>query len=654
MKKITIDSIRLTNFKGIRNIEITPESNNIEIFGANGTGKTTIADAINWCLFGKDVLGRANFNIKTIDKQTGKEIEKLPHEVELLLKVDNTPVKLTRCLNENWNKKNEFKGNTTQYLVNDVELKESEYKEYINELVDETIFLAITNPRYFSNLPWQSQRDMLFRMANLQSDEDIMRDSPEFAKLASYRMSIEQIKSSVSSKKAKQLKELNEVKIRIDEKERDQSKLETPEFNLDAIYETIEDKQAQIREIDESAKDAAALLLQLNKDKKSISDKIFNLEQEKRKMKVEDENKAGECMRTIKNEINKQKDVIRDIDRQISDLKSIIQTFRFSNDNRKKNIETKRQEWKSLNARKTEISESEFTPEKTFCPTCGKPYTDAEFESMLGAFNSLKADQLDQINKDMASITHQADVLKNQNIEDDAEIDKCNNEIERLSSELSKAKQVLSDIDQKQFDVAHTDVEYRSTEHLDREIEEFKEKLNSFSTPDATFNLSDRRRELEAELNEWKDRANIHKQIDDNNKRIKDLQERQSALTEEISKLEEIEELIKSFIAFKINAAEDRINSMFQIVRFKLYNYLIDGTPKETCEAMVDNTPYGTLNSAMQINAGIDIINALSRYYKTSAPIVIDNKESVTHLQHTEAQIIALTVDPFETQLKVQ
>lgn len=654
MKKITIESIKLTNFKGIRSLEISPLSQNIEIFGANGTGKTTVADVINWVLFGKDILGRANFNIKTIDKETGKDIEKLPHEGEIVLSVDNTPVKLTRCLNEIWNKKNEFKGNTTQYLVNDVELKESEYKEYINELVDETIFLAITNPRYFANLPWQTQREMLFRMANMQSDEDIMRENHEFAKLADYRMGIDQIKTSVSGKKAKQLKELNETKIRIDEKERDLSKLETPEFNLETIYEVIEDRQAQIKEIDESAKDAAALLLQLNKDKKSISDKIFNLEQEKRKMKVEDENKVGECMRTIKNDINKQKDAIRDIDRQISDLKSIIQTFRFSNDNRKKSIETKRQEWKSLHARKTEISESEFTPDKTFCPTCGKPYTDAEFESMRGAFNALKADQLDQINKDMASIAYQADALKNQNIKDDAEVEKCNNEIEKLNRELSKAKQVLSDIDQKQFDVAHSDVEYRSTEHLDKEIEKLKEELTSLSSPDAANSLSDRRRELEAELNEWKSRANIHKQIDDNNKRIKELQERQLALTEEIAKLEEIEELIKSFIAFKINAAEDSINSMFEIVRFKLYNYLIDGTPKETCEAMVDNTPYGTLNSAMQINAGIDIINALSRYYNTSAPIVIDNKESVTHLQRTDAQIIALTVDPFEPQLKVK
>lgn len=654
MKKITIESIKLANFKGIRNIEITPESNNIEIFGANGTGKTTIADAINWCLFGKDVLGRANFNIKTIDKQTGKEIEKLPHEVELLLKVDNTPVKLTRCLNENWNKKNEFKGNTTQYLVNDVELKESEYKEYINELVDETIFLAITNPKYFANLPWQSQRDMLFRMANLQSDEDIMRENSEFAKLADYRMGIDQIKTSVSSKKTKQLKELNEVKIRIDEKERDQSKLETPEFNLDTIYETIEDRQAQIRKIDESAKDAAALLLQLNKDKKAISDKIFNLEQEKRNMKIEDESSVRASTEEIKDDIYKKKLQIRDYEQgkrdreeSVISLENRIRTLNTS-------LEDRRNEWGKFSADKAKLKTTEFTPEQTFCPCCGKPYTDAEFESMKVSFNSQKSDKIEECNRQLSNIEENANVIKERLSKEKQDLIEVTKDLKNLIKELGDLRDDLVKLEQELNNAQSAKVEYRSTSHLDKEIEELKEKLNSFSTPDATFNLSDRRRELETELNEWKDRANIHKQIDDNNKRIKDLQERQSALTEEIAKLEEIEELIKSFIAFKINAAEDRINSMFEIVRFKLYNYLIDGTPKETCEAMVDNTPYGTLNSAMQINAGIDIINALSRYYNTSAPIVIDNKESVTHLQHTEAQIIALTVDPFEPQLKVQ
>lgn len=654
MKNIRIESIKITNFKGIRSLEITPESKNIEIFGANGTGKTTVADAINWVLFGKDVLGRANFAIKTIDKETGKEIEKIPHEVELLLSVDNSTIKLTRCLCEIWSKKNEFKGNTTQYLVNDVELKESEYKEYINELVDETIFLAITNPRYFANLPWQSQREMLFRMANMQSDEDIMSENKEFAKLAAYRMGIDQIKSSVSSKKAKQVKELNETKIRLDEKERDLSKLEPPTFNMETIYEVIEDKQEQIREIDESTKDAASLLLQLNADKKIISDKIFNLEQEKRKMKAEDESSVRASMEDIKDDIYKKKLQIRDCEQDKREREESVILLENRIHTLNASLEDRRNEWGKFSADKTKINKTEFTPEQTFCPCCGKPYTDAEFESMKVSFNSQKADKIEECNRQLLNIEENANVIKERLSKEKQDLIDVTKDLKDLIKELSDLKDELSKLEEELNNTQAAKVEYRSTSHIDKEIEDLKEKLSSFSSPEATNNLSGRRRELEAELNEWKSRANTHKQIDANKNRIKDLQDRQGALTNEIAKLEEIEELIKEFVAFKINAAEDSINSMFEIVRFKLYNYLIDGTPRETCEAMVDNTPYGTLNSAMQINAGIDIINALSRYYNTSAPIVIDNKESVTHLQHTNAQIIALTVDEFSPTLNVR
>ena len=67
MKNIQIKKMALTNFKGLRNQEITFEQNT-NIYGANGTGKTTIFDAFTWMLFGKDSSDRKDFEIKTLDK----------------------------------------------------------------------------------------------------------------------------------------------------------------------------------------------------------------------------------------------------------------------------------------------------------------------------------------------------------------------------------------------------------------------------------------------------------------------------------------------------------------------------------------------------------------------------------------------------------
>lgn len=46
----------------------------------------------------------------------------------------------------------------------------------------------------------------------------------------------------------------------------------------------------------------------------------------------------------------------------------------------------------------------------------------------------------------------------------------------------------------------------------------------------------------------------------------------------------------------------------------------------------------------MKINAGLDIINTLTDYYKFQAPIFIDNRESVNEIVDIKSQVINLVV----------
>jgi len=80
MNQIKILELNLRNFKGIKDLKLTPEGNNLNISGENGTGKTTIMDAFLWLLFDKDSSNSSNFNIKTLDK-LGAPIHMLEHEV---------------------------------------------------------------------------------------------------------------------------------------------------------------------------------------------------------------------------------------------------------------------------------------------------------------------------------------------------------------------------------------------------------------------------------------------------------------------------------------------------------------------------------------------------------------------------------------------
>ena len=138
------------------------------------------------------------------------------------------------------------------------------------------------------------------------------------------------------------------------------------------------------------------------------------------------------------------------------------------------------------------------------------------------------------------------------------------------------------------------------------------------------------------------------------NKRIKELEDEYKTSQDELARLEGIEFTIQQFCKARIEHVESRINGMFKLVRFKMYEQQINGGEIETCEATVDGVPFSDLNNAMKINAGLDIINAICAANGIIAPIFIDNRESVSEILSTQSQIVNLVVDENCKTLKIQ
>jgi len=80
----------------------------------------------------------------------------------------------------------------------------------------------------------------------------------------------------------------------------------------------------------------------------------------------------------------------------------------------------------------------------------------------------------------------------------------------------------------------------------------------------------------------------------------------------------------------------------------------VNGGQVETCQALIDGVPFSDANTASKINAGIDIINTLCNHYQVSAPIFIDNRESVVNLIPSQSQIINLIVSEPDKKLRVE
>ena len=96
------------------------------------------------------------------------------------------------------------------------------------------------------------------------------------------------------------------------------------------------------------------------------------------------------------------------------------------------------------------------------------------------------------------------------------------------------------------------------------------------------------------------------------------------------------------------------VNQKFSQVSFKLFSTQVNGGLTETCEALIDGVPFSSANTASQLNAGLDIINTLNEKYQVTAPVFLDNRESVTRIIPTKSQIINLFVDETAKELKVE
>jgi hypothetical protein len=138
-------------------------------------------------------------------------------------------------------------------------------------------------------------------------------------------------------------------------------------------------------------------------------------------------------------------------------------------------------------------------------------------------------------------------------------------------------------------------------------------------------------------------------------KRIEELKKEEKKLAVEFEKLESELYLMDQFIKTKVSMLTDRINSKFEMVRFKLFNQLINGGIEELCEITVNGVGYNSgLNSSARIQAGCDIIRTLQQHFGMKAPVFCDNRESVTDLPKMDCQLISLVVSPEDKTLRIE
>ncbi|EPS56401.1 TPA: DUF2813 domain-containing protein [Clostridium botulinum] len=635
-KQIILNSLKLKNFKGIKDLTID-FSNITNIFGENATGKTTINDAFTWLLFDKDSKDRTSFEIKTLDSNNNV-IHGLEHEVTGVLNVDGKSITLSKIYKEKWTKRRgeaekQLTGHETIYSIDEVPVKKKEYQETINSIIDENLFKLITNPLYFSiNMKWQDRRTVLLDIIGDITTEKIVNYKDDLKPLLELLgdKDIDTLKKSVQARKRKLNEEIKSIPYRVDEcnnsiKEVD---LEALEFRKRGIVSGIKSLEEQL--LDSS---------KVNEEVLKEKDKLYSLKSKLRDMEYKASMEADKPKRKFENKLNNLRMDIKQIEYTLNSFEREKQDIENNMNHYTSLRDETREKWFEENKRVFEFDES-----NCICPTCKRPLDTEDIENkkhqLEENFNSNKAKILKDIQDKGKSYKNLLEKYKET-------LDKTIDNLEASSRDLEKLKAAEIELQEqiKNYMPKDSLMSNKEYEDLKAKISELEAKLQQPTTANSqSQELKERKSKLEIELEEVNKDLSYKEQNEKLKNRIQELQEQEKKIAQQIAILEGQEYLCEEFIKTKVELLESSINSKFKYVSFKLFDTQVNGGLNETCEALINGVPFSNANTASQINAGLDIINALSEHYGVQAPIFIDNRESINSLIETNSQIINLIV----------
>ncbi|HAA0223202.1 TPA_asm: AAA family ATPase [Listeria monocytogenes] len=645
MKTIKLLKLQLENFKGIKELEIDFQDNT-SIYGANASGKTTILDAFTWLLFDKDSTNKKDFAIKTLGAE-GNVIHKLNHVVTAVIDVDGEQVELSKKYMEKWTKsrgklEQELTSHTTEYYIDEIKKKANEYKSFISELLDEELFKLITNPLYFNEqFDWKKRRAMLIKIAGDVTDAEVMSADDSLKDLSIFlgKHSIEDKLIQINEQRKNLRKRLELIPELVNEATK--AKQDVTGLNPSDIKGELSviEEQIQLIEQEKISLKNGGIQTELNKQK-------ANIELELTKIKANEQKETQELLMSKKEEIFKERNELIDVKNRIGESTFLIQR-------KQGEIATKQQELTKLGKEWDVLQLEKFDEHRKKCPTCNQDFPAEHLSSMIEKFNQEKAEKIKEneaAGKSSKAVIEEIEgdiaELSFDNKANDLELNNIDSKLEILEQEKKALEHQLE-----QAENSTTYIEKQS------ELEMIEEKLRDEkgSSITAVAEIQIKIDKLNAEASDLK--ADLAK-FDSNQKQENRIQELEEEAAEKGTKYDELEMglyLIERFNKAKCNLLEDKINSKFKYVSFKLFKTQINGGIDECCETIYNGVPYNSgLNNAARINGGLDIINALTEHVQVLAPIFVDNRESVTELIDTESQLVSLIVSEKDKNLRVE
>lgn len=646
-------SLTLQNFKGIKGFILDADGQNSNVFGNNGTGKSTLFDAFTWLLFGKNSRDEKDFGIKTLDAN-GNVIPRIEHRVSAVIEHNGQKLQLTRTYKERWRKQRGaaeavMVGNSTEYSYGPAgsatPISASQYSAAISNLIPEKLFKLITDPLFFNgHLSWQERREILMQLCGDVTDEDVVKsdsDLAEVLQLAAGR-SIDETKKGVRAAIRETAKKKDEIGPRVDECRNglvDISRESVSDARIDAKRVSAQIEALRKKKLEESAMDQSV------KDRERLAEvnaKILELKAARhdvyQKTVYDLMEKEIEASRVVA----KEQDALDALQAKRTAMRADAERFTQS-------INDLRNDFKTVFGKAFTS-----TPIETVCPTCGQALPTDRIERAKSAmaeqeasFNFEKAERLKAINIEGKE--------KKQKLEETAaSLTELEGKIEASTQRLEQLKDVLTAIKEDKA----TQKEPAPSEEEVRLVQEAMILKSHIEHPVENTENAQIDEQIAALKEKLGDAQIIITKADNNNAlnaRIGELLKSEHELSEHLIDLEHQLYLCEQFTRTKTDLVSERLAEKIPTVQFIMFrpNVTNEGI-EECCETSYHGVPYKDLNTGARINVGLEIIKALISKYEVTAPIFVDNAESVTELNSVPTQLIRLVVSEEDSTLRVE
>ena len=641
MKDIKLIRLEIENFKCHRHLKLDFNGRNAVIYGDNASGKTSVYDALMWAIFGKDSHGNGEKNIEV--KPLGSDGNVIDHDaltaVDVVLDVNGEELTLRRTYREKWETKRGsceavYTGNTSEYYIDGVPVKRNAFQDKVNELVDEDTFRLLTNTSHFaSQISWQDRRAVLFQVAGVMNDNQILVSSPTFSPLLESmgKLSIEEYKKKLLSEKKKFVGAKTEIPARISECQKTIEDIQGLDFakakaQAEALQVTMDDISAQIVAIEhDSASDQKRLEI------REVQMELAALENENRAYRTSQSNGLLN-VHTLKMDLKELKDRLDRRQHELSNEKEYIADC-------DKFIARARDRWISANG---EV----FTGGT--CSTCGQPLPADKLQKAKDVFESRKKSRLNEIEDG-------ANSYKNAKAQAEDRLARHQENIQHLEAAIQAKEQEIAAAESSMVEIVDMEGYADRKKVIQTRIDVLSGDLADMmmNSSEVIKKLREEKAEIQAAIIEQLAIANKEGLLDYSKNRVEQLREDARNAAECLEAIEKMLYLMDEYSRYKTRFVEDSINGLFRIARFRLFREQANGGIEDRCDVVHEGVPYISVNNGMKINLGIDIINTLSTAYGVKVPLFVDNAESVTRLEMCGSQIIRLVVSENDKELRV-